>query len=90
MCRSRGHGTYVVCNITATHELAVTLPLDQVARGAFYLSVGVFSDDGTGLRVALDHYSRVMRIEVLGSPAWNTSAFGYMSLKGMTVRETSL
>ena len=68
-----------------THELVVTLPLHQVARGALYLSVGVFSDDGTGARLALDHYSRVLRIEVMGSPLWNTTAFGYLSLDGMIV-----
>ena len=41
----------------------------------------------TGLRLALDHYSRIMRAEVLAPLLWNTTTFGYMSLAGMTVCE---
>ena len=70
-----------------THELSVRLPLGQVARGALYLSVGVFLDDGTGRYLALDHYSRVMRIEVTGDLAWSTTAYGYLRLPGIVVEE---
>ena len=71
----------------ATHELTLELPLALVARGTFYLSVGVFNDDGTGRRQTLDHVTRALRIEVLGSPVWNTTALGYLDLPGLVVRQ---
>ena len=69
------------------HELVLSLPLDCVARGVFYLSLGVFSDDGTGRRTRLDHVTRALRIEVPGSTAWNTTAFGYLELPDLVVRD---
>ncbi|MBP3893383.1 MAG: ABC transporter ATP-binding protein [Atopobiaceae bacterium] len=71
------------------HELLVTLPLELVACGAFYLSVGVFSDDGTGRRQTLDHVTRALRVEVTGPPAWSATALGYFALPGLDVRDVA-
>ena len=68
------------------HDLAIELPLDVVAVGAFYLSAGLYRDDGTGRRVQLDHVTRAMHIEVQGRPAWSTTALGYLSIPGLTVK----
>lgn len=67
-------------------DLVIEMPLDMVAAGAFYLSMGLYRDDGTGRRVQLDHVTRVLHIEVQGRPAWPTRALGYLSIPGLTVK----
>lgn len=70
-----------------THELVLVLPLDCVACGVFYLSLGVYRDDGTGRRIQLDHVTRALRIELPGSPVWNTTALGYLLLPNLAVHD---
>ena len=56
------------------------LPLDAIARGVFYASIGFFRADEVGRPVMLDHITRAFRLECLGSPVWNTSAHGFVRL----------
>ena len=58
----------------------VSLPLDLIARGVFYASVGLFRTDEIGRPIMLDHITRVFRFERIGPPVWSTSAHGFIRL----------
>lgn len=58
----------------------LVLPLDSMAKGVFYASVGFFRKDELGRFIMLDHITRAFRIELIGTPAWDTAAFGYIKL----------
>ncbi|MBQ7246480.1 MAG: ATP-binding cassette domain-containing protein [Lachnospiraceae bacterium] len=57
-------------------QAVVSFPLERLAKGVFYVSLGLCVNDEIGRGKALDHITRAFRIEVEGSPAWNTQAYG--------------
>ena len=61
-------------------ELEFTLPLHQLAKGIFYVSIGLYENDEIGRARLLDHITRAFKIELPGLPVWNTNAHGYMQL----------
>ena len=63
-----------------THTVTLSLPMDSVAKGVFYASIGFFRTDELGRYMQLDHITRAFKLELLGTPAWNTNAFGYIRL----------
>ncbi len=60
--------------------IRVSLPLDLIARGVFYASIGLFRADEIGRPVMLDHITRAFRFERIGPPVWSTSAHGFVRL----------
>ncbi len=61
-------------------ELRLELPLDTVAKGRFYVSVGFYRTDELGRKWTLDHITRAFKLELAGLPIWNTEANGYLRL----------
>ncbi len=68
---------------TGEQVVLLSLPLDSIAKGSFYASLGVYRSDELGRRIPLDHISRAFKFEVSGLPIWNTEAHGYMALPQM-------
>lgn len=64
-------------------DVQLTLPLDVLAKGVFYASIGVYRPDELGRSFLLDHITRAFRVEVIGSPIWTTQAYGYVTLPEM-------
>ena len=60
--------------------LHLTVPLDTVAKGEFYVSLGLYQTDELGRPRTLDHLTRACRIECGGLPTWGVSAHGYFHL----------
>lgn len=60
--------------------LHLTAPLDTVAKGEFYVSLGLYRNDELGRPVMLDHLTRACRIDCQGLPTWGVSAHGYFRL----------
>ena len=50
--------------------------MDMIAKGVFYISIGLYKKDEIGQALLLDHITRAFRIEVTGSPVWYTSTYG--------------
>jgi lipopolysaccharide transport system ATP-binding protein len=67
------------------HEAVVTLALEMVAKGTFYASIGFYQSDELGRWLMLDHITRAFKIEVIGKPVWNVSAYGCVKLPQMDV-----
>ena len=65
---------------TGEQELLLEMPLDTVAKGRFYGSIGFYTDDELGRKRTLDHITRAFKFEVTGLPIWNTKANGYLHL----------
>ena len=65
------------------NTVRLTLPLDSLAKGCFYGSIGVYRRDELGRMIMLDHISRAFKFELSGLPIWNTEAHGYMQLPQM-------
>lgn len=63
-----------------TQEIELSMPLDMVAKGVFYASIGMYQEEELGGKSLLDHITRAFKIEVAGVPAWNTEAYGYTAL----------
>ena len=68
---------------TGEKVVQLTLPLDSIAKGCFYGSIGVYRSDELGRMISLDHISRAFQFEVNGIPIWYTGAHGYMRLPQM-------
>ena len=62
------------------HALSFSMPLDEIAKGVFYVSIGLYQSDELGRKLTLDHITRAFKIEVLGQPVWNTSQHGFLRL----------
>ena len=62
------------------HELCFSMPLDEIAKGVFYVSLGLYQSDELGRKLTLDHITRAFKIEVLGQPVWSTSQHGFVRL----------
>ena len=54
--------------------------MDIIAKGTFYVSIGLYKRDEIGRAMSVDHITRAFKIEVKGSPAWYTSAYGNIAL----------
>lgn len=67
-------------------ELEFSMPLDTVAKGIFYASIGFYCDDELGRKMMLDHITRAFKIEVSGTPAWSTEAHGFVRLPDITIK----
>lgn len=65
------------------HILTAELPLDTLAKGMFYASIGLYRSDELGRPVVLDHISHAFRFELMGSASWNAGAYGYVRLPGV-------
>ena len=62
------------------HTVTLALPMDTLAKGVFYASIGFFRRDELGRYIMLDHITRAFKLELVGAPVWNTTAFGYVRL----------
>lgn len=61
--------------------------MENIEKGLFYLSIGLYQKDEIGREQLLDHITRALKIEVLGSPIWYTSAYGNIRLPEITVEK---
>lgn len=61
-------------------EVVLSMPLECIAKGSFYASIGCYRLDELGRNIVLDHITRAFKIEVEGTPVWNTNAHGYVKL----------
>ncbi len=68
-----------------THRLELEFPLDTLAKGVFYASVGLYHTDELGRKITLDHISQAFRMELIGTPVWDTTAYGYLRLPSVHV-----
>ncbi len=57
-------------------KISFTMNMDIIAKGVFYISIGLYKKDEIGQALLLDHITRAFRIEVTGSPVWYTSTYG--------------
>ncbi|MBQ6927249.1 MAG: ABC transporter ATP-binding protein [Oscillospiraceae bacterium] len=65
------------------NTVRLTLPIESLAKGCFYGSIGVYRRDELGRMILLDHISRAFKFEVSGLPIWNVDAHGYLRLPQM-------
>lgn len=63
------------------------MSMANIEKGLFYLSIGLYQKDEIGREQLLDHITRALKIEVLGSPIWYTSAYGNIRLPEITVEK---
>ncbi len=66
--------------------LRFTLNMDSIAKGVFYVSIGLYSRDEIGRALMIDHITRAFKIEVVGSPVWYTNAYGNVALPRISYR----
>ena len=57
-------------------QSVAAFPLEKVAKGVFYVSLGLCVFDEIGRSRTIDHITRALRIEVEGAPSWSTQAYG--------------
>lgn len=69
-----------------THQLDAELPLEPVQAGVLHLSLGLYRADEVGRRIAVDHVTHALRIELASSATWNLRAYGYVSLPEIRIR----
>jgi hypothetical protein len=70
--------------------LRFSMNMDSIAKGVFYVSIGLYSRDELGRALMVDHITRAFKIEVLGSPIWYTSAYGNVALPRIELLETEV
>lgn len=70
-----------------TQIFSFKMPMDCIAKGIFYISIGLYQRDEIGQAQLLDHITRALKIEVTGSPIWYSSAYGPIHLPEITVKE---
>lgn len=58
------------------YRLRFSMPLDWIAKGIFYVSIGLYERDELGRVQLLDHITRAFKIEITGSPVWYTNTYG--------------
>ncbi len=59
-----------------THVIRCKMDLSTVAKGVFYISIGIYQKDEIGREMMLDHVTRAFRIEIPGTLDWETAAQG--------------
>ena len=57
-----------------------TMDMNMIAKGMFYVSIGLYKKDEIGYNLTVDHITRAFKIEVTGAPNWYTSAYGNVAL----------
>lgn len=62
------------------NEYVLGMPLNTIAKGSFYASIGLYRFDELGRSIMLDHITRAFKIEIEGTPVWNTNAHGFVKL----------
>jgi lipopolysaccharide transport system ATP-binding protein len=65
---------------TGEQAVVLKMPIDNIEKGSFYVSIGFYRFNDLGESLMLDHITRAFKIEVEGTPAWNTNAHGFMRL----------
>lgn len=63
-----------------------SMDMSMIARGIFYVSIGLYTTDEIGQRLIIDHVTRAFKIEVVGSPVWHTSAYGHIEFPKLEMR----
>ncbi len=63
-----------------------SMDMSMIARGIFYVSIGLYTTDEIGQRLIIDHVTRAFKIEVVGSPIWYTSAYGHIEFPKLEIR----
>lgn len=53
-----------------------SMDLDMIAKGIFYVSIGLYDRDELGRALILDHITRAFKIEISGNPVWYTNTYG--------------
>ncbi len=61
-------------------KVCFSMNMDIIAKGSFYVSIGLYRKDEIGRDLMVDHITRAFKIEVTGSPVWYTSAYGNVVL----------
>ena len=61
-------------------NIVLSMPLNIIAKGNFYASIGFYRFDELGRSITLDHITRAFKIEVSGTPVWNQNAYGYVQM----------
>lgn len=64
-------------------KVRFSMNMDIIAKGSFYVSIGLYRKDEIGRDLMVDHITRAFKIEVTGSPVWYTSAYGNVALPGI-------
>lgn len=62
------------------HVFEAELPLETIAAGSFFVSIGFYRQDEIGRNIPLDHVTRAFKIEVIGAPSWDKNSQGYVRL----------
>lgn len=62
-----------------------SMDMSMIARGIFYVSIGLYTTDEIGQRLIIDHVTRAFKIEVVGSPVWYTSAYGHINFPKLKI-----
>jgi hypothetical protein len=65
---------------TGEQEVVLKMPFDNIEKGSFYVSIGFYRFNDLGESLMLDHITRAFKIEVEGTPVWNTNAHGFVRL----------
>lgn len=63
---------------TGTQEVLLSFPLQGLAKGTVYASIGFYRQDEVGRQLQFDHITRAFKLHVTGTPVWNTNAHGYV------------
>ena len=61
-------------------KIVLSMTLDDLAKGCFYASIGIYHNDPARNQQMLDHITRAFKLEITGSPSWNIRAHGYIHL----------
>ena len=67
-------------------SFTVDMEMDIIAKGIFYVSIGLYKRDEIGQMLLVDHVTRAFKIEVSGSPVWYTNAYGNIALPKLRQR----
>ncbi len=60
--------------------VSCSMDMSMIAKGLFYVSVGLYKRDEIGYNLMVDHVTRAFKIEIAGTPNWHTNAYGNVAL----------
>lgn len=72
---------------TGVCDMDFKFPLIQIAKGKFFVSLGIYRTDETGKKKPLAHITRAFKIEIQGLPLWNVRAHGFVHFSGIEIQE---
>ena len=72
---------------TGVCDMDFKIPLIQIAKGKFFVSLGIYRTDETGKKKPLAHITRAFKIEIQGLPLWNVRAHGFVHFSEIEIRE---